>query len=80
MSQSIKNVSIREFKGFLSYKGLKYIRTSDGHEVWSGEELTRPVIFQTHIDPIPIFVIKSNLRTMECTLNDLRKYLASKDN
>jgi hypothetical protein len=34
------------------------------------------VTFQTHVDPFPIFVIKTNLRTMGLTLTDLRNYLS----
>lgn len=79
MTPSIKNVSISEFKRFLTHHGLKQIRISNGHEIWSGRELTRPVIFQTHIDPIPLFIIKNNLRTMGMTLGDLREYLNSQN-
>ncbi len=78
MARAIKNVPLETFRSFLFYKGLKPIRTSSGHEVWSGKILTRPVILQTHIDPVPLFVIKNNLRTMGLTLNDLRNYLESK--
>jgi hypothetical protein len=77
MTSSIKNVSVNDFKRFLSHQGLKRIRITSGHEVWCGKELTRPVVFQTHKDPIPLFVIKSNLRTMGLTLTDLRDYLNS---
>jgi len=77
MAPSIKNVSIKNFKSFLLHYGLKQIRIEGGHEIWSGKELTRPVVFQTHIDPVPLFIIKSNLRTMGLTLKDLRKFLDS---
>jgi len=75
MTPSIKNVSIQDFKSFLSHHDLKRIRINKGHEIWCGKELTRPVVFQTHKDPIPLFIIKSNLRTMGLTLNDLRNFL-----
>jgi hypothetical protein len=77
MTPSIKNVSIKDFKDFLSHHDLKQIRIEGGHEIWCGNKLTRPVVFQTHIDPIPLFIIKSNLRTMGLTLTDLRNYLES---
>jgi len=77
MTSAIKNIPLNTFRGFLKHHGLSQIRISSGHEIWSGKYLTRPVIIQTHIDPIPLFVIKSNLRTMGLTLNDLRKYLKS---
>jgi len=75
MAKQAKNISIREFKSFLVFHGLKHIRTSNGHEIWSGKDLLRPVIFQNHIDPVPLFIIKNNLRTMNLTLKDLRNYL-----
>jgi hypothetical protein len=79
MTPSIKNVSVKDFKCFLSHHGLKQIRISSGHEIWCGKELTRPVVFQTHKDPIPLFIIKSNLRTMGLTLTDLHDYLNSQN-
>ena len=78
MSNSLKNVSLNDFRGFLLHHDLKHIRTSGGHEVWCGKDLTRPVIIQSHIDAIPIFIIKSNLRTIGLTLNDLRNFLESR--
>jgi len=78
MTPSIKNVSVTEFKGFLTRHRLKLIRISGGHEIWSGNKLTRPVVFQTHIDPVPLFIVKTNLRTMGLTMKDLRDYLQTK--
>lgn len=50
--------------------GAHYIRTSEEHEVWSKVGLTRPIILQTHKDPIPEFVIKNNLRTLKLSKDD----------
>ncbi len=79
MTFKVKNVSLETFRGFLKQNGLNLIRTSGGHEIWSGKNLTRPVILQSHVDPIPIFIVKNNLRTMGLTLNDLRTYISSKN-
>lgn len=79
MASAIKNIPLKTFRCFLLHSGLKPIRTSSGHEIWSGKALTRPVTIQTHIDPIPLFIIKTNLRTMGLTLNDLRKFLESRN-
>jgi len=78
MTGSIKNVPLETFRSFLLFKGLKHMRTSGGYEIWSGKSLTRPVTIQTHIDPIPLFIIKKNLRTMGLTLKDFRKFLGLK--
>jgi len=37
MAKQAKNISIREFKLFLVFHGLKHIRTSKGHEIWLGK-------------------------------------------
>jgi hypothetical protein len=70
MGGSLKNISLRLFRQFLISKGLKVIRTNGGHEIWGGKQLLRPVVIQTHIDPIPEFVIKNNLRNMGVTIEE----------
>jgi len=73
MTEAIKNIPLEVFRGFLRHHGFNHIRTKGGHEVWSGgKDFTRPVILQSHIDPVPLYVIKNNLRTMGLTLTDLR--------
>lgn len=79
MTSAIKNISLKIFRDFLKHHGLKHIRSKGGHETWSGKNLTRPVILQSHKDPVPLFIIKNNLRTMGLTLSDLREYIGSKN-
>ena len=66
----LSNISISNFKEFLTKAGCDYQGTEAGHEKWSRHDLTRPVIFQTHIDPVPEFIIKSNLRTLNMSRQD----------
>ena len=60
----LKNISPKIFRSYLLYCGLKHIRTKGGHEIWSAKNMTRPVVLQTHVDPIPEFIVKNNLRTI----------------
>lgn len=76
MSRRLNNISLREFRSYLEFHGLKKIRTKGGHEIWSRNDLLRPVILQTHIDPVPIFIVKNSLRTMRLTTKDLREFLS----
>jgi len=78
MPQHLKNISLKNFRKFLEYKGLRIIRTTGGHEVWSGKDLLRPVILQTHIDPVPEFIIRNNLRTIGADKNELLRFLKTK--
>jgi len=78
MKRSLNNIKLATFRKFLEYKGLKMIRTSGGHEVWARADLTRPVILQSHINPIPVFAIAANLRTMNCSKEELLEFLSKK--
>lgn len=74
-AQKLSNISISEFRQVLEFVGCKYIKTEGGHEKWSRKDLRRPVIFQTHINPIPERIIKNNLRTLQISRTEFLKYL-----
>lgn len=74
-TRKLSNISLSEYRKFLSKAGCKYIRTSDGHEVWSKKELTRPIVFQTHIEPVPEFIIKNALRALGLSKNNFFEIL-----
>lgn len=63
-SHHLRNISIAEFKAFLKLAKCEYKSTSGGHEKWTRADLRRPIIFQTHIDPIPEFIVQNNLRVL----------------
>ncbi len=73
----LSNVSIAQFRAILSALGLVCVRTKGGHEAWSKDGMTRPVIFQTHVDPIPEFIIRSNLRTLGISREEFIRLLNS---
>jgi predicted RNA binding protein YcfA (HicA-like mRNA interferase family) len=58
MPKKLSNVTIKEYRSVLTQLGCSYIRTSGGHEIWTRKDLTRPITFQTHIDPVPERIIK----------------------
>ena len=78
MSRSLKKISLRDFRNFLKYKGLNKIRTTGGHEIWSCQSLSRPIVLQTHIDPVPEFIIRNNLRTLNSNRSELLNFLRTK--
>jgi len=76
----ISNLSIADFRQFLADKGLEEVESGNGgHEKWNKEGMLRPVVFQTHIDPIPDFIVHNNLRNMGLTATDLRAWLKERD-
>ena len=64
MSLRLSNISIKEYRKFLEIQGCKNTRTKGGHEHWTRKDLLRPITFQTHIEPVPEFIIKNGLRTL----------------
>lgn len=58
------NISVERYRRILAFLGLKYVRTSGGHEMWFKDGMYRNVVFQTHIDPIPELIVKNNIRTI----------------
>jgi len=77
MAHKLKNISLKLFRNYLIHKGLKCIRTTGGHEIWGGKGVSRPIVLQTHIDPIPLFIVKNSLRTLGVTDEDFYKYIIS---
>ena len=74
-TKSLKNISIKTFKQFLLENGCTCLRINAGHEVWSRNDFLRPIVFQTHIEPIPEFIIKNNLRLMGLSRKDFIDWL-----
>lgn len=68
--KSLSNISVRDFRKALAKLGLEQCRTMGGHEAWMKEGMSRPVIFQSHVNPIPEFVVRNNLRTVGITKED----------
>ena len=71
----LSNISLSVFRAFLLSKGLSLLRVSGGHEVWGKAGLLRPVIIQTHVDPIPEFIVLNCLRTIGVTRKAFEEYL-----
>jgi len=74
-ANSLKNIPLKIFRDFLTSEGLKKIRTTGGHEVWSRKDLNRPVVLQSHIDPIPEFIVKNILRTINSSKENFIEFL-----
>jgi predicted RNA binding protein YcfA (HicA-like mRNA interferase family) len=76
--KSLSNITIAEFRYILQHMGLSKVRTRGGHEAWKKEGMLRPIIFQTHVDPIPEFIIRNNLRNIGLLKEELLKMLEEK--
>jgi predicted RNA binding protein YcfA (HicA-like mRNA interferase family) len=77
MANSLKNIPLKTFRDYLKWKGCKLIRTKGGHEIWARHDLYRPITIQTHIDPIPEFIVRQILRNLNVTADDYVEFLKS---
>ncbi|MDR2126731.1 MAG: type II toxin-antitoxin system HicA family toxin [Prevotellaceae bacterium] len=69
-TQKLSNITLNEYRQFLTKAGCKHERTSGGHEIWVRSDILRPVIVQTHINPVAEFSIKNALRNLGLTKKD----------
>lgn len=74
-TRRLTNISLSDFRKFLEKAGCVTERIKGGHEKWTRKGLLRPVIIQTHIDPIPEFIIKNTLRNLGMTKEDFFRIL-----
>lgn len=65
--KKLSNISLSDMRKALKGSGLNKIRTKGGHETWSKAAMTRPITIQTHIDPIPEFIVKQVIRNLGIT-------------
>ena len=74
-THKLSNVSLEDYRLFLKKAGCKCVRTSGGHEHWTRKDLNRPVTIQTHVNPVPEFIIKNGLRILGLTKKDFFEIL-----
>jgi hypothetical protein len=66
----LSNISLKDFREFLTNACCKNLGINAGHEKWTRKDLSRPIIIQTHINPIPEFIVKNTLRNLGLNRKD----------
>lgn len=67
-SRKISNIPLPKFRDFLKQQGLErttVTKGKGGHEKWTREGLRRPIILQSHISPVPEFIVRQVLKTLD---------------
>ena len=70
------NLRLSQVRNLLKHQGCNLIGTKGGHEKWSRRDLLRPIIIQTHIDPVPTFIILQIMRALNISRNQMEKILS----
>ena len=75
--EHLRNIPLKTIRDYLAWKGLKIYRTKGGHETWGCSGLLRPIVIQTHVDPVPEFIVKQILRNLNSNREDFIIFLRS---
>ena len=62
----------------MSTKKLANVSLSEYRDFLSKVKLTRPIIFQTHIEPVPEFIIRNALRALGISKDQFWEIVAKK--
>ena len=74
-AKHLRNIPLKLIRDFLKEQGCSCNRTKGGHEHWSRSDLKRPITLQTHVDPVPEFIIKNTLRQLNISKEDFLNWI-----
>lgn len=80
VTQKLSNIPLKDFRKFLKNEGLNIIKDTKGrggHEKWSKRSMDRPITIQTHVDPVPEFIVKQVLRHLNMDRKTFFKHFDS---
>jgi len=75
--KKLSNITVKEFRDILFRLGLQPLRTAGGHEIWTKPGLRRTIVFQTHVEPIPEFIVRNIIRELGMTRQEFMEILES---
>jgi hypothetical protein len=71
----LRNIPLKLYRDFLKSQGCVCNRKKGGHEHWTRADLLRPITIQSHIDPVPEFIIKNGLRQLGLSKKDFTDWI-----
>ena len=73
-TKHLRNVPLKLYQDFLKEQGCKCNRKK-GARTWTRKDISRPITFQTHVDPVPEFIIKNGLRQLGLSKKDFLDWI-----
>ena len=77
-TRKLSNIPLAEFQSFLELAGCKYIHTKGGHEKWTRSDLFRPIIIQSHVDPVPERIARNLIKLLGISRDDYHEIMDGK--
>ena len=68
-------VKTQNFRKFLIKMGCNYVRTNSSHEIWTRQDLNRPIVIQGNKKEVPKFHIQTNLRTLGISIKKFKEII-----
>jgi hypothetical protein len=68
--KKLSNIKIAQMRKCLMLLGLECKGIKGGHEKWWKIGMTRPIILQTHIEPVPEFIVKNAIKDIGITTEE----------
>lgn len=72
---NLSNIPLKRMEEIIVKFGYVRIRTKGGHSIWSKDEASRPIVLQTHKDPVPRMVVFNTIRDLGITKDEFLKVL-----
>ena len=77
-TQHLRNITISQLESFLELCQCKFIKSKKGHAQYTRSDLTRPLPFQNHIEPVPEFIVQNILRGLGYSKKEFFEILEQK--
>lgn len=77
-TRKLRNIPLKEFQAFLELAGCTYIHTKGGHAKWTRSDLFRPIIIQSHIDPVPERIARNLIKLLGLTREEYHEIMEGK--
>lgn len=74
-SSHLKNIPLKLFRSFLVDQGCVCNRKNGGHEHWTRKNLLRPITIQSHVDPVPEFIVRTILKQLGLRKEDFTSWI-----
>jgi predicted RNA binding protein YcfA (HicA-like mRNA interferase family) len=71
----LSNIPLKTAIWFLEHQGLKNTSTQGGHSKYTRKDLDRPITIQTHICPVPEFILSQILKHLGFNKKTFHEYM-----
>ena len=71
----LSNIPLTTMQWFLEHNGLKCTKETGGHQKWTRKDLNRPITLQSHITPVPEFIVQQILKHLSFTKKSFHEYI-----